>query len=185
MNRVLFLALSIATLAGTGCASITGSELQSVMVSTTSKSGEPVVDAECQLQNPKGIWKVKTPSAVAILRASEDMDVECRKGGQIPGVAKLISRAHGGMFGNIIFGGGIGAIIDHNKGTGYEYPNVVSVIMGDTVLIDRNHEIAREQMAIQGQPPAPTGAPAPAPPPVPAPGCTAVPGGQYSGVNRC
>jgi hypothetical protein len=34
------------------------------------------------------------------------------------------------MFGNIILGGGIGAIIDHNNGSAYEYPAFIQVIMG-------------------------------------------------------
>lgn len=33
------------------------------------------------------------------------------------------------MFGNIIFGGGIGAIIDHNSGAAYEYPSVIQIVM--------------------------------------------------------
>lgn len=50
------------------------------------------------------------------------------------------------MYGNIIFGGGIGAIIDHNKGTGYEYPNIAVITMGDSILIDRKDEVERERM---------------------------------------
>ena len=42
-------------------------------------------------------------------------------------------------------GGGIGAIIDHNKGTGYDYPNNVTVVMGETIIIDRKDEQAAEQ----------------------------------------
>lgn len=34
------------------------------------------------------------------------------------------------MFGNIIFGGGIGAVIDHNTGSAYEYPTLIQVVMG-------------------------------------------------------
>ena len=41
------------------------------------------------------------------------------------------------MLGNIIFCGGIGAIIDHNKGTGYQYPDQLVVIMGKTVTLDK------------------------------------------------
>jgi hypothetical protein len=41
------------------------------------------------------------------------------------------------MFGNIIFGGGVGAIIDHNKGTGYNYPDQLPVEMGKSVVVDR------------------------------------------------
>ncbi len=49
------------------------------------------------------------------------------------------------MFGNIIFGGGIGAIIDHNKGTGYDYPNQLPVKMGDSVIVDKRSEIQSDQ----------------------------------------
>ena len=129
----------------TGCATLTGSEMQSVLVATKNKAGQPVEGAECQLQSPKGLWKVSTPSSVTVLRGSEDMQVDCKKAGEDSGLAKLISRAHGGMVGNIIFGGGIGAIIDHNKGTGYDYPNNVTVVMGETIIIDRKDEQAAEQ----------------------------------------
>ena len=128
-----------------GCASITGSELQSVMVSAKTKSGEAVAGAECALQSPRGNWKATTPSSVMVVRSADDLDVECKKDGHVPGLAKLISRAHGGMFGNIIFGGGIGALIDHNKGTGYEYPNAAVIVMGETTMIDRRDEEAAQR----------------------------------------
>lgn len=128
-----------------GCSSITISDNQSVMVTTKEKSGAPVEKAECTLQGPKGSWKVTTPGAVMIARSPEDIQVECKKDGTPTGLAKMISRAHGGMFGNIIFGGGIGAIIDHSRGTGYEYPNVVNVVMGETTMIDRSDEQEAER----------------------------------------
>jgi hypothetical protein len=33
------------------------------------------------------------------------------------------------MWGNIIIGGGIGAIVDHNNGSAYDYPDVVRIPM--------------------------------------------------------
>lgn len=132
-----------------GCASITGSEMQSIMVSTQEKSGAAVQKADCTLQGPKGTYKVTTPASVVVARSADDLQVECQKEGLAPGLAKLISRAHGGMFGNIIFGGGIGAIIDHSKGTGYEYPNVATIVMGDTLMIDRRDEVEAEQRKAQ------------------------------------
>ncbi len=45
-----------------------------------------------------------------------------------------------GMAGNIIFGGGIGAIIDHNKGTAYTYPTWIQLIFGKTLVFDRSAE---------------------------------------------
>jgi len=44
------------------------------------------------------------------------------------------------MFGNIVFGGGIGAIIDHNTGKGYDYPNQLPVKMGEAVVVDKKAE---------------------------------------------
>ncbi len=124
-----------------GCATITTSEMQSVMVTARLRSGEPVDKAECTLQSPKGSWKVTTPSSVLVPRDAEDMQVECRKDGAPSGTARLVSRAHGGMFGNIIFGGVIGAVIDHSKGTGYEYPGTVEIVMGESRVIDRANEV--------------------------------------------
>ena len=44
------------------------------------------------------------------------------------------------MWGNIVFGGGIGAIIDHNKGNGYNYPDQLPVVMGKSVVVDRKDQ---------------------------------------------
>lgn len=49
------------------------------------------------------------------------------------------------MFGNIIFGGGIGAIIDHSKGTGYNYPDILPVKMGEAALVDRRDQQQAQQ----------------------------------------
>jgi hypothetical protein len=51
------------------------------------------------------------------------------------------------MFGNIIFGGGIGALIDHNKGTGYDYPTSMPVQMGKSVIVDKKDENTQTQAA--------------------------------------
>ena len=55
-------------------------------------------------------------------------------------MGRAISRANAGMAGNIIFGGGIGAIIDHNKGTAYTYPTWIQLIFGKTLVFDRSAE---------------------------------------------
>jgi len=52
-----------------------------------------------------------------------------------------ISRPGAGMFGNIIFGGGIGAIIDHSSGKAYNYPEWMQVVFGRILVFDRTeHE---------------------------------------------
>ncbi|MBI5898093.1 MAG: hypothetical protein HZB40_02575 [Rhodocyclales bacterium] len=130
-----------------GCASITSSEIQTVSVSTRTSAGVPVEKANCSLKNDKGTWDTTSPAFVAIRRSAEDLVVECRKAGIADGFLRAISRAAGGMWGNVIFGGGIGALIDHNKGTGYDYPNELQVKMGEMVTVDKN----QEQAAINNQ----------------------------------
>ena len=56
-----------------------------------------------------------------------------------------------GLAGNIIFGGGIGAIIDHNKGTAYTYPTWVQLIFGRSLVFDRSAE--KEGMPVLGAEP--------------------------------
>lgn len=86
--------------------------------------------AACELSNSKGKWFVSSPGSTTISRANDNLNVICQKDGMEPGRAAVVSATKGSMFGNIIFGGGIGAIIDHSNGSAYEYPNFVQVMMG-------------------------------------------------------
>ncbi len=140
MGRHQLAAVVVLTLAGSGCATITSSEMQSVALTAVDKENKPVEGAACNLKNDRGTWQARTPSMIAVRRSAEDLSVECTKEGQPTGILKAISRAAGGMFGNIIFGGGIGAIIDHSKGTGYNYPDALPVEMGRSKIVDRAQE---------------------------------------------
>ncbi len=147
-------ALLCATLLASGCASITGSEIQNLSLRATSEQGKDVEKADCELKNDKGQWKGITPGFVAVHRSAEDLLVTCTKAGEKEGIMRAISRAHGGMFGNIIFGGGIGAIIDHNKGTGYEYPDSLVVEMGKSLVRDKQEERDEQRQKANTPPPA-------------------------------
>ena len=139
-------AICIASTFLTGaCSSITQSETQALAL-TASYESKPV-EANCQLKNDKGSWDAKTPSNVTVRKSNEDLEVTCKKEGMPDGILKAVSRAAGSMFGNIIFGGGIGAIIDHSKGTGYDYPNQLPVKMGESVVVDKRDE---QQKTAQG-----------------------------------
>ncbi len=123
-----------------GCASITGDTVQSVKVETYAPSGEEVKGAKCVLENKNGGFAVTTPGTVSVRRSSEDMSVTCESAGQPDAKAVMVSRANAGMFGNIIFGGGIGAIIDHNKGTAYTYPQWIRLVFGRILSFDRSDD---------------------------------------------
>jgi len=64
------------------------------------------------------------------------MQATCRKEGREPGRAAIVSDTKGSMFGNILLGGGIGAIVDHNNGSAYEYPTLIQIVMGGFVKIE-------------------------------------------------
>lgn len=135
MKVGLYVMAFAAAVTNAGCATITQSENQSLALTATYE-GKPV-DAMCQLKNDKGSWDSNSPANIAVRKSAEDLDVTCKKEGMPDGLLKAISRAAGSMFGNIIFGGGIGAIIDHHKGTGYDYPDQLPVKMGESVVVDK------------------------------------------------
>ncbi len=114
----------------TGCASITGTPNQSVSVQTREAEGKDVAGANCELANSKGKWLVTSPGSVTITRSNDELQVTCSKAGLEPGRAAVVSATKGSMFGNIIFGGGIGALVDHNTGAAYEYPSFLQIVMG-------------------------------------------------------
>lgn len=147
--KITMLLAALATLSG--CASITGNEGQSLSISASAADGTPVDKAECVLDNDKGHWTTAAPNFVVVRRSAEDLTVICKKPGMVDGILKAVSRAAGSMYGNIIFGGGIGALIDHNKGTGYNYPDQLPVKMGASVVVDRKEQDAAQQVAVSGQ----------------------------------
>jgi|JRYG01.1.fsa_nt_gb hypothetical protein len=123
-----------------GCATITGDSTQSIGVETYARNGEKLTGVNCTALNDKGSWMLVAPNSVVVRRSAEDVMINCQKEGHEPGTTRLISRSNAGIWGNIIFGGGVGAIIDHNKGTGYTYPGWVKVQMGKTLTFDRMDE---------------------------------------------
>ncbi len=130
MKKLATVGVSISALLLSGCASVTGSPNQSVSVQTRMPTGKDVVGSACELSNNKGKWFVTTPGSVSIHRSNDDLQVVCMKEGMDPGRAAVVSETKGSMFGNIILGGGIGAIIDHNNGSAYEYPSLIQIVMG-------------------------------------------------------
>lgn len=129
-----------------GCATITKDANQSVQIETYSKDNQPVSGTKCVAQNDRGQWTVTTPGSVSVHRSGENLLVNCEKAGEKPGQGTVISRANGGMFGNILLGGGVGAIIDHNKGTAYTYPSWLRIVMGENLVFDRKNEEENKPM---------------------------------------
>jgi hypothetical protein len=117
----LFLPLVMA-----GCASIVDGSNQSLSVETTFK-GVAVAGAQCALTNNKGTWFVTTPGTVTVHRSYDAMNVKCTDAGYTPVILSSTSSTKGMAFGNLLFGGLIGAGVDMSTGAAYDYPKLITV----------------------------------------------------------
>ena len=132
---VLFSILALVS----GCSTLTGEGTsQNIAVFTYKSDNEMLDGARCQLTNDEGSWTAITPASVMVQRSNKDLVVRCVKDGYSDGQANVVSDTKANMFGNIIFGGGVGAIIDHNNGSAYVYPNTVNITMGQSKMIKGN-----------------------------------------------
>ncbi len=91
--------------------------------------------ARCELRNDEGTWIDNYPASTMVHKSNKDLIVRCTKDGYEDGHANVVSDTKANMYGNIIFGGGIGAIIDHNNGSAYVYPSTVNIVMGQSKTI--------------------------------------------------
>ena len=139
----------------TGCASVVNDVTHPVKIETQTESGQIVAGAECTLTNDKATSSVKSGEMGNVRRSNSDLEIVCKHPTNPQALAKATSRVNGGMFGNIILGGGIGAIIDHNRGTAYTYPTWMQLVFGKTLAFDR-----REEKEGQPTPPTPVTPPA-------------------------
>jgi hypothetical protein len=145
-----------------------------VRLETKTQSGSLVVGAECKLSNDYGNIAGKSGDVLQVRRSSKDLDITCTHPANPDATARAISRANAGMWGDIILGGGIGAIIDHNKGTAYTYPTWIQLVFGKLSVFDRKDE--KEGAPVQPVTDTPASAGA-APAAAAAPSASALPAG--------
>lgn len=111
-----------------GCASIVDGTNQSLSVDTISQ-GKELAGAQCALTNDKGTWFVATPGTVTVHRSYDAMNVKCTDAGYAPAITTSTSSTKPMAFGNILFGGLIGAGVDISTGAAYDYPKLITVPM--------------------------------------------------------
>lgn len=134
MNRPSIYIVAAVVTQLVGCASIVSGSNQSVSVETRTDAG-PVAGANCRLSNNKGTWFVISPGSTTIQRSFEDLAVRCDKDALDPGLASVKSSTKAMAFGNILLGGFIGAGVDMSTGAAYDYPSLITVIMGRSTAI--------------------------------------------------
>jgi len=98
-----------------GCASLLDETTQVVSVDTP---GCP--KAVCTLTNDEGIYYIKsTPGTISLNKSYNDLTIVCEKGRERASSVHA-STANGAIWGNIILGGGIGALVDGSRGAGFD-----------------------------------------------------------------
>lgn len=145
-NKKLFI-LALTAFLLHGCATMISESMQSVTLTVSNGQGDPVEGVECVLKNDRGSWEAESSSHIQIRRSAGDLLVECERAGMASGSLRAISRASGGMWANLLVAGGVGALVDERKGTGYNYPSDLPVVMGKSVVVDRRHEDERNARA--------------------------------------
>jgi hypothetical protein len=127
--------LIVVFIALTGCASVSGSSNQSISVLAVDSNGRSISEVTCNLVNSRGSWNLKTPATLTISRSGDPLKINCLKSGYQPGQASATSDVKGGTYGNVIVGGGLGAVVDHSTGASYQYPNMVQIEMKSELFL--------------------------------------------------
>jgi hypothetical protein len=122
------IAVAIALCSLTGCADILDGTSQKLSVQTKSLT-QDVAGAECQLSNNKGTWLVTTPGAVTVHRSYDAINVACTAPGYLPHAGTADSATKDLAWGNLLFGGLIGAAVDSGTGAAYDYPSLIVIRM--------------------------------------------------------
>jgi hypothetical protein len=115
-----------------GCASVISGDMQAVTIATYDPSGTPIAGVDCKLSNNNGAWQVRSPGTVNVRKSAQELLVRCEMEDNPPGVTKVASSANAAIFGNVVFGGVVGVIVDQSTGSGYDYPTHVRVDLGKT-----------------------------------------------------
>lgn len=141
MNRFCFLPVIFMMVSSmTGCATLTAEgTVQNITVLTYTPDGKTIVGVNCEMTNDEGMWTTVTPNSTMVHRSNRDLKVLCTKDGFSKGFATVVSKAKSNMWGNLVVGGPLGAIIDHNNGSAYAYPTTLKVYMGQSQRIEINN----------------------------------------------
>jgi len=97
-------------------------DLHPVSAVTTDKKGKLIRGACCMLSNDEGTQHVSAPGSVTIGRNADAPTVICTKDGHSAGTVTVDSGVKNMAFGNILFGGIIGADADAGTEAAFDYP---------------------------------------------------------------
>lgn len=109
------------------CASIIEGSSDKVAIQTT-----PPTQSTCALKNARGSYSGDTTRPAVVEKSRTDLNITCTDTASgVQGKTTLESGVEPWAFGNILIGGLIGVGVDWMTGAAYDYPEKVSVPMGE------------------------------------------------------
>ena len=108
------------------CATIVGGKYQQVSVDTKA-ADQSSFAAQCTLSNDRSTVSVTTPGTARVRRSDGALDVTCQKDGTQIAQQTYHASTRGMVWGNLLFGGLIGIIVDFSNGAAHHYPDHISV----------------------------------------------------------
>lgn len=122
MYRILFvMSLLVGVGVLSGCASIVSDTDSTTYIETTPEK------CHCTLHGQDFKRVVNTPDSVHLPSEAAPIIISCEAEGYRTNSTELDTEVDGWIFGNIIFGGIIGAVVDASRGAGMEYPDKITL----------------------------------------------------------
>jgi hypothetical protein len=132
MGALAMLAMLAILAAMAGCATVSESHQQDLMVRTILDNRE-IGGVGCVLSNDAGRWFVVSPGHVTVTKSAGNLFVDCKKGAISAGQERFASRANtSATIGNAITTLGMGYLLDKRTGAGFDYPETLTVLMRST-----------------------------------------------------
>ncbi|WP_244171293.1 hypothetical protein [Xanthomonas populi] len=131
---------AIAMAAWSGWATVLNDATQPIRIDTKTADGQTISGADCAISNDKGRLTLTSGQTAQVYRFSRDLVVSCVLPGQRDASGRSTSPANIGIWGNVLIGGAIGAIVDHSKDTGDTYPNWIQRVFGQTLSFHRHRQ---------------------------------------------
>lgn len=140
------LALALTALVCSGCATLTGTSTQPIIIQTVDANGTPVDGMGCRVSNGGSEYVGDSPMFdLHVRRSAQPLVVECRADGRPMARAVLLSRADGMQPAQLLLPGGSSLmVIDHVTGFMYAYPRWIRVQVGSDMVFDRRDERGRD-----------------------------------------
>ena len=123
-GNVIRIPILIAGMAISGCSSIVNEKSTGINIEAP---GCPD-GTECTLKHKKG-HNARVPTHVTIPKSDDPLHIECRTSDGRIYVNAAESRMGAMIWGNVVFGGGIGAIVDAHTDAHRIYPHTIKVPM--------------------------------------------------------